>query len=395
MVGYSLSSIPAGSTGVMMGPIERDFGWTRTEIYSGTALISFIGVALATFMGAAIDRLGPRRIAIAAAVLMCGSIAMLSTVEKSIWHWWIGWSFVGIAAATMPTVWLAPVAGRFSASRGLAVAIVLSGSGVATFLVPIISNVLVEHHGWRGAYVGLGAIWAVISIPLILAAFKGPRRSGGTRPSTPSAEERAGLPGLTVRQGFSSPNYYKLLFAAFGSIFGGVAIIMNLVPMLVSTGLSQGTAAPIAGLVGIATITGRVFGGWLMDRMSAKVIAAISTFVASVLPVTLLVAPGSAAAATFGVLAYGLVGGAKVGALAYLASRHLGQRAFGTLYGAITAVVALAVGISPLAANYIYDITRSYEIVLWAAVPVLTIAALLYLSLGPYPEFGDRAEPGA
>ena len=65
MVGYSLSSIPAGSTGVMMELIERDFGWSRTEIYSGTALISFIGVGLATFMGAAIDRLGPRRIAIA------------------------------------------------------------------------------------------------------------------------------------------------------------------------------------------------------------------------------------------------------------------------------------------------------------------------------------------
>ncbi|MEZ5736693.1 MAG: MFS transporter [Novosphingobium sp.] len=200
--------------------------------------------------------------------------------------------------------------------------------------------------------------------------------------------------GIDGSSGFSSPTYYKLLFAAFGSIFGGVAIIMNLVPMLVFTGLPRGTAAPIAGLVGIATITGRVFGGWLMDRMSAKVIAAISTFVASVLPVTLLVAPGSAAAATFGVIAYGLVGGAKVGAIAYLASRHLGQRAFGTLYGTINAMVALAVGVSPLAANYIYDLTRSYEIVLWAAVPVLTVAALLYLSLGRYPEFGSRAEEG-
>ncbi|MCB2074878.1 MAG: MFS transporter [Novosphingobium sp.] len=395
MVGYSLSSIPAGSTGVMMELIERDFGWSRTEIYSGTALISFIGVGLATFMGAAIDRLGPRRIAIAAALLMCGSVAMLSTVGNSLWQWWAAWAVVGIAAATMPTVWLAPVASRFNASRGLAVAIVLSGSGMATFLVPIVTHALTEQYGWRGGYIGLGAIWAVFTLPFILLFFRGPRRPQGGGQSVPSAEERAKLPGLTVREGFSSPTYYKLLFAAFGSIFGGVAIIMNLVPMLVSTGLERGTAAPIAGLIGIATITGRVFGGWLMDRMSAKVIAAISTFVASILPVTLLVAPGSAGAATFGVIAYGVVGGAKVGALAYLASRHLGQRAFGTLYGSINAVVALAVGISPLAANYIYDLTQSYEIVLWAAVPVLTVAALLYLSLGPYPDFSDRGETSA
>lgn len=392
MAGYSIASIPAGSTGIMMGPIEQDLGWSRTEIYSGISLISFIAMGLATFIGAGIDRVGSRRIAIAAAVLMCAAIAMLSTVGDSLWQWWVAWAVIGVASAAMPTVWLAPIAGRFVASRGLAVAFVLSGSGISTFLVPIVSHALVENHGWRGGYFGLGLIWALASLPLILLFFrdvaKKPAHGAG---AATGAAAPAQLVGLTVRQGFASPTYYKLLFAAFLSIFGGVPIIMNLVPVLIWNGVESGTAATVSGLLGISTIGGRVLGGWLMDRMSAKAIAAFSAIIAIALPATLLLMPGSVAAAIAGVVIYGLVGGAKVGAIAYLASRHLGQRAFGTLYGTINASVAVAVAVGPLAANYIYDLTSSYEIVLWSAVPVLVVAALLYLALGSYPDFSKGA----
>ena len=90
-------------------------------------------------------------------------------------------------------------------------------------------------------------------------------------------------------------------------------------------------------------------------------------------------------------IVYGLMGGAKIGALVYLASRHLGQRAFGTLYGAINASIALVVAIAPLAANCIYDMTRNYEPVMWAAVPILFASALLYATLGEYPDYGKDA----
>jgi len=387
MIGYSISSIPAGSTGVMMAPLEQEFGWSRTQIYSGVSLISLIAFMVAPFLGAAIDRLGAKAIALAASILFCAGVAGLATVNGELWQWLAAWSVIGVAAAAMPTVWLAPVPGRFTASRGLAVAVVLSGSGLSTFLIPIIAHALVESHGWRGGYIGLAAIWATVSLPLIVLFFGGGGNSkaGGARQSGPP--DRAALPGFTAAQGFANANFWKLMLGSFCGIFGGVALIMNLVPVLVSTGIEKGSAAGIAGLLGIATITGRVIGGWMMDRMSAKWIAALSTCLASVLPVLLLFAPGSVTVAAIGIIAYGLVGGAKVGAIAYLASRHLGQKAFGTLYGSINAAVALAVAVSPLAANFIYDMTKSYEIVMWAAIPILVAGALFYLSLGKYPDF--------
>jgi predicted MFS family arabinose efflux permease len=371
MIGYSVASIPAGSTGVMMAPIEQELGWSRTEIYSGVSLISFIAFFTATFLGAAIDRIGPKLIAIAAILFFCVGIGFLSLVDGSLWQWWAAWAFIGLGAAAMPTVWLSPIPGRFSVSRGLAVAVVLSGSGLSTFLVPIVSHALVESYGWRGAYLGLAAIWGAVSLPLVALFFGGkpaPRKAEAAAPA------KAVLPGLTAREGFRSGAYWLLLFGSFCGIFGGVALVMNLVPVLVSTGIEKGSAAAIAGLVGIATITGRVVGGWLMDRMSAKAIAAMASAMAGTLPATLILFPGSATAATIAIIVYGAFGGAKI--------------------GAINASVALAVALAPLGANVIYDLTQSYAIVMWAALPMLLLAGALYLMLPAYPDFTERDASG-
>ncbi len=391
MWGISLTTLHSGSTGIMMEPLEREFGWSRTEIYLGNSLVSYVPVLLGTAMGLAIDRIGPRRIALAAAAAMCLGYALLAQVTGSLWHWWANWALIGIAIATMPTVWLTAVSGRFNQSRGLAIAVALSGTGLANFLVPPIANALVESYGWRGGYIGLAAIWAAIVLPLAFFFFRG---AGEMRKGAGDAAPPAPITGFTAREGFRSPAFWKLFFGAFFGTAGGVALIMNMVPVLVSTGLDKGAAAWIAGLAGLSTIAGRIFGGWLMDRINARNIAGVATIAGATLPVLLLLFPGVIGAAVFGVCVYGFAGGAKIGALVYLTSRHLGQRAFGTLYASINAFMALGVGTAPLIANMIYDATRNYTPVMWAAVPVLSIAAFIYFSLGAYPDFEkDQAAP--
>lgn len=389
MLGISLSALTAGSIGVMMEPIEQDLGWSRTEIFSGMSLVSVICMSLMTVMGVAIDRIGPRWIGIAAAACLCGSVALLGTFSGGLWQWWAIWALIGIASAAMPTVWIAPITRAFTASRGLAVAIALSGSGISMFFVPVVANTLVEQYGWRVGYFGLAAIWSLISLPVVALCFRGSAvapTAVAMPANTQSAPEQ--LPGLTARQAFLSRTYYTLLLATFCGILGSIALSLNLVPVLTFTGLSRGAAAPIAGLVGLSTIVGRIAGGWLMDHISAKVIAATAVLLAAILPAALLLFPGSIAAATAGVIAFGLGGGAKVAAIPYLTSRHLGARAFGTLYGSINAILALAGALAPLAANYIYDLTDTYTPVMLAAVPLLALSAIFYLSLGPYPDFG-------
>jgi MFS family permease len=388
--GMSLAALSTSSFGVMVVPIEQDLGWSRTEIASGPTLISLMVISLSTFFGAGVDRFGPRLIGTIAVVVVCGATAAMSRIGHSLWQWWGLWAAIGLGSAVMPTVWLKPVSNSFFAGRGLAMAVVLSGSGISSFIVPRLTNSLVEAYGWRLAYLCLAAIWCAIVLPLVVLFLRGARATPNRAPKEGAAAPLVGLPGLTVREGFTSPVFYKLLFAAFASTFGGVALVLNLVPILRSTGLTAGVAASVAGVMGIATIAGRVFSGWLLDRFSGSVIAASASGIMIVLPATLLLAPGSIPGSMSAIAIYGMMGGALLPSLAYLASRHLGARSFGTLYGTINAVVSTGVGIGPLLANFIYDRNQSYNPVLWGTVPLFALGALILATLGRYPDFASR-----
>lgn len=66
--GVGISTMTIYSAGLFIEPFEREFGWTRAQIAFGPTLSAVSGVLLGPFAGAAIDRLGPRRIGIAGVI---------------------------------------------------------------------------------------------------------------------------------------------------------------------------------------------------------------------------------------------------------------------------------------------------------------------------------------
>jgi predicted MFS family arabinose efflux permease len=166
------------------------------------------------------------------------------------------------------------------------------------------------------------------------------------------------------------------------------------VPVLLARGMTPATAAGFASLLGIGSILGRIGGGFLLDRFDAAKVAAISVTLPAVAVVLLLAFPGDAAAG-IACLIIGLGIGTEVDCAAYLAARHFGLRSFGTLFGTLNGLMLFGNGIAPVMANHVYDVTRSYEIVLWFQIPACLGTALLFLWLGPYPRFdaaGGRAD---
>ena len=136
------------------------------------------------------------------------------------------------------------------------------------------------NHGWRLTYVSLSAIWFVVVFTLMLLFLRLPKRDDAFAAEQAKAPAED-LPGLTARQGFTSPAFYKLLFATVIANFVSIAIILNLIPILRWTELEPVTAAGVASLIGIFTIVGRLIGGALIDRMDARFIAVVSTAVES------------------------------------------------------------------------------------------------------------------
>lgn len=355
--GVALSTTHIYSLGVLIAPLEAEFGWSRAQISSGLTIGSVLALLCSPYVGLLVDRVGPRRIALCGTLLFCVSVAMLALAGPSIWSWFALWTFLAIAInGITPTTWTAAISGLFVRSRGLALSVTLCGTGLGASLTPIVTGYLNAAYGWRIAYLGLAAFWAVLVLPLLFFLFTSAKDRHRTNVTTGQSPITGILTGMTAREGFRSPRFFKLAIAAFTIALVAVSFTVNLVPIFASIGLSRSSAVEVASIVGVASIIGRLSCGYLIDRISGNIVAAVSVLLPIVSSVLLLWMPG-------------VVGSAIV------AAAVLG--------------LSLATGFGPLLVSYTFDVTGSYEPVLWSYIPLCALAAILFLWLGRYPDYSS------
>lgn len=387
--GIMLCSAHGYTLGVMVRPLELEFGWQRAEISAGFLIIALVAVLVSPLVGIAVDRIGARRIGLGGILFYCSALAILSTTGADVASWWLRWALLAIASMTvLPVVWLAVVNGYFVKSRGLAMAVCLSGTGIGAAVFPMLTNTLVEAYGWRGAYMALAGGSALVCFPLAFILFHPAPGSdaGAGRPA-----DRNSDPAGSAKAQMRTLRFFKLAAASVIFSLAACALTNNFVPVLLGEGLTPAAAAATAGLLGIGSIAGRLGGGFLLDRFDANKVAAISVLV-PIIPITiLLVTDGSQQWAALACLVMGLSVGTELDANAYLVARHFGTRNFGALFGTINGFFLLGNGVAPIAANHVYDLTRTYDLVLIIMLPLCVVAAGLFLSLGRHPELEDHA----
>lgn len=392
-LGVALGSIHVYSTGIFIEPLEREFGWSRAQISAGLSLVSVIGVFGAPLFGYLVNRLGSRRIALPGTVLLCASIAALSLATSSIWSWWGLWVLVAVSTLFMkPTVWSTAVSSVFNKSRGLALAVVLSGTGLGSALTPIVSNYLIDQFGWRGAYLGLGLGAAVLVVPTMWFLFFDARDRQRLSPGGPQSTAAAMLTGWSMAEGFRARQFYQLWAAALITTLIVVGFVVHLVPLLGDAGISRATAVSLAGMVGIMSIIGRLTVGYLMDRLPGPPVGTVSVSLPLVAALILLAFPGSVPAAVVAVAVLGLAVGGEYDAIIYLCSRFFGMRNFAALFGWVASGLLAGMGLGPVLAGWIHDRWGSYEMFLIAVVPMGLLAGLMIATLGKYPHHGERPD---
>jgi MFS family permease len=390
-VGGSLATLHLYSTGVMIEPLEREFGWTRAQVSSGLTIVAVAGVLLSPFIGMVVDRVGARRVALFGAALFSLCIAGLSQATSSIGLWWAIWTGIAIGGACIaPTVWAAGVTSLFVKSRGMALAITLCGTAIGAVIVPMTTHLLIDAFEWRGAYLSLAAIWAVVTLPLVYFGFSSAIDRGRRQDSAKPAATELPPDAPSVRQAMASWRFVKLALAAITIVTVASSILANVVPILIAEGYAAGRAAAIAGIIGVGSIIGRLCGGYLLDRINGRFVAGFSVLIPIATCLIVLWASHSVTAVSLGLFLLGLAVGIEWDGVAYLASRHFGMRSFGTVFGTIGGLSLLFNGMGPVLTNHVYDVAGSYEPALWGFIPLCLLSSALFLMLGPYPPAAER-----
>ena len=390
--GSGLSGLAYYSFGVFVIPLTEAFGWSVGEVTVGSSFLILGTAFTAPLVGSLIDRYGAYRVCLVSFAALVAGFALLTRLNGNIALFWSAWLLMSlVGGGTTPVIWTRSVGLWFDAGRGLALGLALAGSGLAGLLAPPLITKAIKSWGWQGGYMVVGAFILTVAIPLLALLFK-ERPDASATPSKQDSPS-VSLDGMSTGEALRQASFWKIALGFFlvAGVIGG--LIINLVKLLVETGMDRVAAASIASVLGLAVIVGRIGIGFLLDRLAAPLVACVILLLCALGCFALSVKGLPMWALSLCVVALGLGAAAEVDLVAYLTSRYLGMKAYGRIYGLQLSAFYLGAAIGPAAIGYSFNHFKSYSPALNFAVGALGLGALVIATLGKPPDFGSRIKP--
>lgn len=396
-------------------PLIRTFEVSRAQMSLAFSIRSLEGGLEGPIAGYLTDRIGPRAIVIAGVLIMgCGFILLGLTqsfptfllVFLGVLTIGSGLPFHGLMA-TM-NYW-------FRRRLGTAMSLATTGSAIGGFLITPVVAWVVLNHGWRSASIMSGVLLLAIGLPLALlvrvptgdeAAAENPAQGRGPLEDGPRGQAHApgdvahasGSSGLSadsseeqdfaVKEALKTRAFWQLAVAIGTRLMVKSALHVHLVPMLVSKGIGEGTAAVLVSVAALMRLPTIIGGGILADRWSRSKATSVAMLagIAAVLYLT-FGPPGLLTCIVF--IAFLAVAESCDGVNWALIGEYFGRRHFATLRGIVTMVQSSMSFLGPIVPGIVYDSTQSYRIAFLAAAATYALAAMLYWTLrAPRPPRG-------
>jgi MFS family permease len=373
----SFGSLLVFTFGIFLKPLTAEFHWSRESVSAAFGLAALTVAACSPALGHLLDRYGPRRVILPCMAVFGCAFASLGLLTPRLAHLYAAFVVMGVVGnGTTQMGYARAVSTWFRRRRGIALALVMAGTGTGAMIFPPAAQFLIDHYGWRTAYFCLGALVLAAGIPLT-ALFARERPGSGH-------SIRGGAHGLTLAQGLRS----RAFWIVAGTLFlGSVSVngaITHLSPLLTDRGVTPSSAALAASVLGLSSFCGRILTGLLLDRFHGPRVG----FVLAVLMAAGIGILAASHSAPQGILAAALIGvglGGEADITPYLLTCYFGLRSFSTLYGLTWTVYAVAGAIGPVILGRAFDLTGSYTALLTALAAVTLAASVLFLLLPPYP----------
>ncbi|KAG5262851.1 hypothetical protein AALO_G00279590 [Alosa alosa] len=344
--------------------------------YSGTAWIHSL-VDCTTMLCAPLGSFIGNRFSCRVAVILGGLLAstglVLSSLATSLEFLYLSLGVLtGVGFALSYTPAISMVGAYFSERKALAFGIAMSGSGIGTFILAPVVQLLIDYYSWRGALLILGGF---VSNLCVCGAL--------LRPIVLKEDEDEACPLARDSEcGFKAPTekevlqtkmdkYSFLLMPDFLVLAGSFLFLANgcslpfvyLVPYALDVGVSHHQAAFLMSILGIVDIIGNITFGWLTDRrwlkrhrklcyMFALGMEGLCCLFIPLLRTFALLVP-------FSVL-YGYFDGAYVALIPVVTSDVVGTSQLSSALGVAYFLHAIPYLLSPPIGGWLVDTTGSY-----------------------------------
>lgn len=352
---------------LFLNPLHTAMGWRRESLDGAFGLAAITVACVSPLIGILLDRFPPRRIILPSILIFAGALASLSRLGPSIFRFYLTFFVMGLVAnGTAQFAYTRTMLTWFKKNRGFALALILTGSGIGSILIPPLTQWTISNDGWRSAYLLLAGI-ALIGFPLTALIVR-------NRPASFVPEKAVTPPGASVGSALTSAAFWILAGITILSAFSENGLVTNLAAILTQHGIPAQSAAIALSFRGGAGIIGRLFVGLLIDRLSPQRIQTCVLALAASGSLVLALA-SSPAVALVGATLLGIGLGSEADVGPYLLARYFGRRHFSVIYGLMWTAYALGGGTGPVVVGHFFDRAGSYRLQVLVALAVIAFAA--------------------
>lgn len=375
----SIGSVYAWS--VFTKPLIQKFGWELADTqFTFSLAIFFLGIS-AAFLGHYLEKKGPRRSGLLAAIFFGIGIAGsgLAIYLESIYLLYLFYGiFGGIGLGLGYITPVSTLVKWFPDKRGLATGLAIMGFGFAALISSPVMVYLIDVVGISSTFFIMGSVYFVII--LLSSLYLAPPPKGwvpkGFHAAAASGKIKVqeDLSQLTANEAIKTKRFWYLWLMLFINISCGIAIISVASPMAQEyAGMTVVAAATMVGIMGLFNGAGRI--GWasLSDFIGRPM---MYTIFFSIQVVAFFLLPTVTNALIFQGLIFLILscyGGGFATIPAYIGD-VFGTKQLGAIHGYILTAWAAAGMAGPLFAAWTRTISSNYNVTLYFFAGLLVIA---------------------
>ncbi len=372
---------------VFVKPMGAELGWTMGQLTGAMSLSGLVSVVVGPILGRLLDRHGSRLIMSIGTIAASLLLLAWSAVTRIELFYAIIFLLTGVSVSVLypPAFWT--VSNWFARKRRRALTLLTFTGGFAAIIFTPLTQWLIGSFGWRTTLVIYAVCLLCVNLPLVAILLRrrpedvglqvdGEAPASAPRPeATPTPRRPSATLSAAVRHGS-----FPWLTAAFA--LNSVAmtfVVIHFVPLLIERGYSPALAAGLYGVIGAASLPGRLIFTPLGDRLPAGWIS-VFIFVTQTLGFAAL----GSGQGNWSVILFLVLFSAGYGAIsptnAALIADLFGVRYFGTIHGTISMVVDATTAIVLGLLAVLRDRWGGYPGLIWVVAVFSAISAACMLT---------------
>lgn len=382
-----------GIAGIFLKPMADTFNWSRADV-SLLSTLAMVGVAVCSpFIGGLADRRGWNQVIAVSIVLFFVGLLAIALAPASLAYIIAAGLFVGVGgAATTAVGYNSVIAHVFERRLGLALGLAMTGSGIGSMIVPMLSGKLLTLMTWREAcaLVAVGALLTgFLAHQLIfrIATHQQPGASPGRQIQQVAAVDAIEKGGAGLADAVKSYRFWLIGMTGTMISIMSVGAFVHMASHFSDRGFDPAVAARFVGLYGLGLSLGRIAVGFILDRMFAPGVAfAVFLLGGAGFLLLSLSAIQPLWVLSLAAIMIGIAGGAEGDLIPFFVRKYFGLNAFGAIYGAMFACFTTGSALGPFLYGLSFDLMDSYVPVFKISAILSCICALAILALGRYPK---------